>query len=188
MSHTIKFDVAEISRIFDKTYLMLQVPDYKEEQKLRKFVSQMPDKSHVAEIKQYREKRSLDANARFWVLCGKLSDVLGIPPVEIYRDYVRNIGGNYDIVPVANDRVDVWIKNWESNGIGWIAESLGESKHEGYTNVINYAGSSTYNTKQMHNLLNLVIFDCKEQGIETLSPDELARLVDEWGEKHEPKN
>lgn len=44
-----------------------------------------PDKQYVAQIK--RKGRSLDANAYFWVLVGKLSDKLQISP----RAYIGSI-------------------------------------------------------------------------------------------------
>ena len=55
------------------------------------------------------------------------------------------------------------------------------SKIEGCTNVILYYGSSTYNTEQMSRLINLVVEDCKAQGVETMTPDEINRMLSLWG-------
>ena len=55
------------------------------------------------------------------------------------------------------------------------------SKIDGCTNVIVYYGSSTYDSKQMSVLIDRIVQDCKELGIETLPPDELLRLQEEWG-------
>ena len=38
------------------------------------------------ELKEYKQKRSLDSNAYAWVLLGKLQDKLHIPKEDIYRD------------------------------------------------------------------------------------------------------
>ena len=73
-----------------------------------------------------------------------------------------------------------YIRHWEHNGLGWIAQSLGESKLEGYVNVISYYGSSEYDTAQMSRLIDLLIAECREQGIETKTPAELAALMEEW--------
>ena len=51
-----------------------------------------PGKEYVAQIK--RKGRSLDANAYFWVLVGRLADKLQISPEGIYRAYIPDIGGN----------------------------------------------------------------------------------------------
>lgn len=37
-----------------------------------------PTKKYVAEVKEYRERRSLDANAYFHVLVGKIAEVMNL--------------------------------------------------------------------------------------------------------------
>ena len=54
------------------------------------------------------------------------------------------------------------------------------SKIEGCKNVTLYYGSSTYDTRQMSRLIDLVVQDCKEQGIETMTPFELDALKERW--------
>ena len=41
------------------------------------------------ELKKYREKRSLDANAYMWVLISKLQEKLDIQKEEIYKDAIN---------------------------------------------------------------------------------------------------
>lgn len=146
----------------------------------RRFLAAKKDKKYVAEIKEYRERRSQDANAYCWVLLGKLSGKLGLPPEEIYRAAIRDVGDNYEVMPVRNDALERWKAIWQSNGLGWLCEEIGPSKHEGYTNVRNFYGSSAYDKAQMSRLIDNIVQDCKAQGIETLTPDELARLTEEW--------
>lgn len=134
-------------------------------------------------IEKHTEKRSIDANAYFWLLAGKLAPLINATKEEIYREYIKGLGDNFEIVPVRLDARNKWIRNWESNGIGWMCEDLGTSKLHGYTNIICYYGSSTYDTRQMYHLIQLVIFDCKEQGVETKTPRELELLMGEWAEK-----
>jgi hypothetical protein len=136
--------------------------------------------TYTATIKEARKKRSLDANAYFWALCGNLAAVLHIPKTEIYRDLIRNIGGNSVIVPIPNDEVKKYREGWAHNGEGWVTDVLGPSKLEGYTNIIAYYGSSTYDTAQMSRLIDLVVQECQQQGISTLTPLELDRLKGEW--------
>lgn len=174
---TLIFDTAKI--IFDngQYYLALKIPGPAAAGKL---INEMQGRKYQAEFKPYRQKRSLDANAYFWVLCGKLAAKIGLPPEEIYREYIRDIGDNYQIVPIRNDAVDQWIKAWRAHGIGWICDNLGPSKIDGYTNIICYYGSSVYDTAQMSRLINLLVEDCKAQGIETKTPDEIQRMVSLW--------
>ena len=44
-----------------------------------------------------------------------------------------------------------------------------------------YFGSSTYTSTEMATLIDGVISECKDMGIETATPAELARMMGEWG-------
>lgn len=128
-----------------------------------------------------RKGRSLDANAYCWTLIGKLSDRLQTDPSDIYRAYLPDVGGNYEIIPVREDRIEAWEKVWCSGHIGRMVEDLGACRNiKGYHNVRSYYASSDFDTRQMSRLIELVVEDCKQQGIETLTPRELSALVDRW--------
>lgn len=136
------------------------------------------DKDYELTIGKVKQQRSNDANRYFWELVGKLSAKVNIPPEEIYRTFIKDVGGNYEVIPIREDAVDTWIKNWKSKGIGWQCDIIGDSKLRGYKNVICYYGSSTYDTKQMARLIDLCVTECKTQGIETMTPAELSALID----------
>ncbi len=136
------------------------------------------DKTKKYEVKEYKQKRSLDSNSYAWVLLGKLQDKLHIPKEEIYRDLIKNIG-SYEIIPVKNEAVEKFRQAWSKNGLGWITETM-KSKLEGFTNVITYYGSSSYNTAEMTKLIDLIVQECKQLGIETKTPEELRSLLDSW--------
>ena len=55
-------------------------------------------------------------------------------------------------------------------------------KLKGYHNIRSYISSSDYDTAQMSRLIDLVVEDCKQMGIETMTPKELDALVSRWGE------
>ena len=129
-------------------------------------------------LKKYRKKRSNDANAYAWVLLGELQDVLNVPKEEIYRDLIKNIG-SYEIVPVKNEAVEKFRQAWSKNGLGWITETM-KSKLEGFTNVVTYYGSSTYDTKEMTRLTELIVEECKQFGIETKPQNEIDSLLRSW--------
>ena len=145
-------------------------------------VDEMKDNERLSiEVKPFKKRRSLDANAYFWVLCDKLAEKLGRSKVDIYREYVKDIGGNNEVVCVKNNALDRLCQGWQRNGIGWLTDTF-PSKIDGCTNVILYMGSSEYDGAQMGRLLELCIADCKEQGIQTETPEEIALMVARWGE------
>ena len=128
---------------------------------------------------RFRKRRSLDANAYFWALLNKLAEEINIPAIEIYRRYIRHIGGNNTVVCVPDKAVADLTSGWEHNGIGWQTETQ-KSKLKGCTNVILYYGSSTYDTKQMSRLIDMVVQDCQSVGISTMTPREIATLMQGW--------
>lgn len=138
------------------------------------------EKQYILTIKEKKNRRSLNANSYAWVLLDKLAEKLSIAKTDLYRQYIKEIGGNCDTVCVTNKALNDLRNGWEHNGIGWLTDTL-PSKIKGCTNVILYYGSSTYDTAQMSRLINLIVEDCKEYGIETLTPAKLSRMCEEWG-------
>ena len=145
-------------------------------------MDELNDKTLSIEVKPYRAKRSLDANAYFFVLADKLAAKLGTSKEEVYRNAVRDIGGVSEIVCVKNEAVERLCEGWSKNGIAWQTETF-PSKIDGCTNVILYYGSSTYTTDQMSRLIDHIVQDCKAVGIETMTPNAIAEMLSLWGGK-----
>ena len=143
-------------------------------------VRNMKQTLYTLTIKVFRKKRSLDANAYAWVLIGKLADVMRIPPTVVYKNAIQNIGGNYEIIPIREEAVDKFKEVWEKQGLGWPCVDMGPSKIQGYKNLRAYYGSSTYDTRQMSQLIDALIQDCKALDIETLSEEKLSAMMEEW--------
>ena len=136
-------------------------------------------KELAVQIKQYRRKRSLDANAYCWVLCQKIAEIIRSTKEEVYRKAIREVG-QFEILAIQEDAAETFIKIWNSRGLGWYAEEM-DSKIPNCKKIIAYYGSSVYDTKQMSVLIDYIVQECKELGIETLTPQELAVLKREWG-------
>lgn len=133
-------------------------------------------------IDKHKKKRSLDANAYCWVLCKKLADVLGGSDTEIYQECIAKYGVS-TVKPERKDLVDDLVRMWDGMGIGNSHIIMGDSKLEGYVNVKYFYGSSQYNTAQMAHLLENIIDEAQAQGIDTRSPEEIARMMSLWGER-----
>lgn len=133
--------------------------------------------------KKWRKKRSLDANAYFWVLAGKLAAKLGTTATEVYRQYVYDVGDNFRIVPIETELIADWEKLWCDGHLGRMIEDLGECRRTpGYHNIRCFLGSSDYDTVQMSHLIDLIVQDCREQGIETMTPDEIEIMKARWND------
>ena len=136
------------------------------------------------EIKAKKSLRSLDSNAYAWILIDKLAAATGVSKTEVYRNAVRDVGGNSEIVCIKAEAAPQLRKIWESRGLGWQTED-DISKLPGCVNVILYYGSSTFDTRQMSRMIDNLIQDAKAVGIETMPPDKLAALLGEWEGKRE---
>lgn len=136
------------------------------------------DKKLDIKIDIARAKRGLNANGYAWALLGELQEKLGIPKEDLYKEYVRRCGP-FEVIPVRNDSLDRFIETWQSNGLGWVCDTT-KSKLDGYTNVLTYYGSSSYNTKEMSVLLETIVEDCIDNGIPTKREEEVKSLLEEW--------
>lgn len=127
------------------------------------------DKNKLFEIKEHKEKRSLNANALFWNLVGKIADAIRSSKDEVYLLMLKRYGQS-EKVYISKD-VDI-------TGYFNYFEASGE-----YGNMREYTifkGSSEYNTEEMSILIDGVISEAKELGIETLPPWEIERMVQRW--------
>ena len=155
-------------------------PEKEDLGKAMALVRRHKDKLYELTVKEYRKKRSMDANAYAWVLMGKLAQKMGITKEEVYRHYIPDVGDNFTPMCVRQQDVDRFIRSWGTNGIGWIVENLGFAQTPGCRNLLAYHGSSTYDTQQMSRLIDMIVQDCKALDIETLSPEKLEAMKEAW--------
>ena len=160
-------------------WLMVR-PEREDLGKAMALVRKHKDKRYNLEVKEFRKKRSLDANAYAWVLIHKLAEAMRITPEEVYIQQIPNVGNNYTPMCVREQDVERFKKSWQGNGIGWPVKDLGMSQVPGCRNLMAYHGSSTYDTQQMSRLIDLLVQDCKARDIETLPPEKLELLKEEW--------
>lgn len=165
---------------WDGTWLMLLVDDPRQ---ARQYAEENAQKPLRLKLTQWREKRSLSANAYAWLLLNRLSEVLGMPSEEIYKRLIPDVGGNCTAVSVPLDSLEGLKKGWKNNGAGWVVEVIGVSDAPGMVDVMLYYGSSVYDTAQMSRLLELIIQECRQNDIEYLPPEKLAAMMEVWDGK-----
>ena len=145
-----------------------------------------PTKKYRLKIEEHREKRSLDANAYAWKLIGLIAQDQGTDPNNVYRSCIRKSGGTYKIMPIKPEAIDEWERIWNEGGrkVGWFVDDLGPCANiHGYNNVRSWYGSSVFTTKEMSNLIDNLRQDCELLGLPYKTPEEEARLLNEWDEK-----
>lgn len=140
------------------------------------------DDEMIVEIRKERRKRSLDANAYFWTLADQLAAKLGTTAVNIYKELVHRVGV-FDWVLITEDAVDDFLITWAMKGTGWLAEKVKRTKTaKGRPAWVikAYKGSSVYSVEEMSRLIEELVMECKEAGIETMTPAEIEELVNRW--------
>lgn len=142
----------------------------------------LKDKELLVKVSTYSKRRSLSQNAYMWVLIGELSAKLKLSKDDVYKSYIRDYGV-YEVLPIKTEAVERFKSVWTARGVGWVCEELRESKFAGYINVIAYYGSSSYNSAEMSRLIDAIIEDCKAQGINTMSLNDIMLLTNENDKK-----
>lgn len=178
----ITFEKAKWMTDSEGIWLMLQA---KESGAVKNFCQSKKDKQYTARLKEDYGKRSLDANAYMWTLCDKIAKKLETTKENVYLEVIRRVGV-YEYLLLPDKAIESFTRHWEAGGLGNIVKTIDGSKVKDCTRVIVYYGSSTYDKKEMAALINEVVFEAKELGIETYTPEQLAALTDRW--KNEEKN
>lgn len=143
------------------------------------------------EIKKYRAKRSLDANAYYWTLITKLATVIDTSNAEQHNKmlalygYPEVIDGKNCLV-VLPDTKEAQEKVMKAEEYHLKPTSDVREGNDGkmYRTYVLLRGSRTYNTEEMSRLINGLISECKEANIpdsEIATPDEKRILKERYG-------
>ncbi len=131
------------------------------------------DEQKVYEIKEYKQKRSLNANNLLWLLVNKLAIAIKSTADEVYISMLKRYS-ECQLVSVKSEiNVNGFFKYYEEAGKSIL-------KGQSYTHYKIYLGSSEMNTKQMSRLIDGVIDECKALDIETMPEEHIKRLKEEW--------
>ena len=132
-------------------------------------------------IAKWRKKRSLDANAYLWALCSRIAAHQDIKSTkeEIYEFFLQKNELYYTdddgyVVVTVPARTDM--NKLEGH---WKYLSTSEDgKFKGYAML---KGSSLMDSKEMSELLNLVVDKARELGIDTITDWDKQLMLEEWG-------
>ena len=144
------------------------------------------DLSGSVEIRPLKGRRSLNANAYFYVLITKMAEKLGASVNEVHNvmlsryGYPEIMAGNLVTVPLREDIDPNDLEGIHLKASGYVTEN---SKGTRFIQYYLMRGSHTFNTQEMAHLIDGVISEAKEMGIDTLTPEEKERMMSLY-EKH----
>ena len=136
---------------------------------------QLPDDKKY-EVKEYKERRSLNANNYYWELVTQLGNVLGMDKEWLHFLLLQKYGQSEMISVLAEIDMSDYLKYYTE---------AGESNLNGKTfkHYKVYKGSSEMDKKEMSILINGLVEECHTQGIETKTPAEINSLLERWDNK-----
>lgn len=145
----------------------------------RKSALDMVDTLHeydklAVKIDRYKEKRSLNANAYAWQLIGKIGDATRLSKEEVYLRMLKEYGQSDLVSVLSHIPVVHYFKYYEEAG-----ESTLNGKLFKHYRV--YKGSSEFDTREMSIFIDGIVSEAKNLGIETMTPNEIAKMKDLWG-------
>lgn len=146
-------------------------------------MSDMKDKDIRLKAVIWREKRSLNANAYFHVLVGKIAEVTGQSRTEVHNQLISDYGqievGEGRVMDIIMDAAIDWRK-LDCIHLHPTTARRTLDNDRLYQVYLVMRGSHTYDTKEMTTLISGTISEAKDLGIETATPEEQERMLQLW--------
>lgn len=165
----IRGSINDLQLSFDgKQRLVLSLVD-----DFRPLYDELNGKDLIIELKEYKERRSLNANAYAWVLINEIANRLNTSKEAVYFDMLRHYGKSQVISVVADVDLTNFVRYFEE---------FGESELNGklFKHYKVYKGSSEYDTAEMSTLINGIVYEAKDLGIQTEAQNEINRMINSW--------
>ena len=121
----------------------------------------------IFEVNIYKKQRNNDQNAKYWKLLYKLSLKLGIGVHELHKQMLRDYSKQGPVCAPST---------YDMRGVKYY-DVMSKFIKDGveFTSYQVYVPSHELKTDEFAVLLNGLIQECEQQGIETRSPSEIER-------------
>ena len=117
------------------------------------------------ECNKAKRKRTLTQNSYYWALLAQLAGALGLSNDELHFQLLKRYSTPQPFATFDNVDVSKFMRYYERR-----------NQDGNVIYYLFYTPSSEMDTKEFKRLLDGLISECQEIGIDTLTPDEVARL------------
>lgn len=138
-------------------------------EKLSQYLWQL-DKDKKYEIKEYKEKRSLNSNAYAWKLITEIGNVVRKSKEEVYLQMLKDYGQSEIVSMLSSISPVGYFKYYEKFGTGTI-------NNKDFTHYKIYKGSSEFDSKEMSIFIDGIVQEAKQLNIQTLEDIEIEELI-----------
>lgn len=154
-------------------------------------IDSLRERDLAISLKKWRGKRSLPANAYYWVLVAKISDAIGQNQAVVHNILLRRygqmklVGGEIvttlilDTVEAEQDVLEDELTHLKPTSV--LKEGKDGRRWRVYREI---KGSSKYDSKEMATLIDGAVSEAREMGLETLPDGELERMMESYEEHH----
>lgn len=147
------------------------------------YISLLDEGEYSLTIDKKKKARSIRANNYSWALTDKLSEKLLVQGVKLSKDeahaemifrYGQPLLDKNGMPVIISTCQDIKITDFYD-----YAEFIGESelKDKTFKHYKIYVGSHLYSSEEMSKFIAGIVLECKEQGIETETEEEIARMI-----------
>lgn len=126
------------------------------------------DKEKKYEVKEFKKKRTLNQNSYYYLLLNELAQKERIPSTELHFEYIKRSSPFIDILIPKEADTRAFEYYEVRNTI--------EKQNKLFKVVRVFTSSHLLNTIEMGILLDNLIEDCKDNGISTMTPEELQKM------------
>lgn len=152
------------------------------------YLQDIVDKDLRITVKQWRERRSLNSNNYYWQLLSKIADRLRISKPYCHNMMMRRYGQTemfdgqiaYTMLP-DNDDTQKRMDEMEEAHFAPTAMTREGKDGTRYRAWKLLVPSHRMDSKHMSILIDGIVEEAQQLGIQTLTPDELQRIKDQWG-------
>ena len=124
------------------------------------------DKDELYEIRKYKKQRNKEQNKKYWKLIGEMSLKTKLGTEEIHFNMLKSYSQRYEILVPSESQI---------RGIEYYEQKSTIKKNGKEFNVYHvYTPSHELNESEFAILLQGLCEECKQLGIETRSPEEIA--------------
>lgn len=127
------------------------------------------DKLYDVKISEYSDKRTKTMNSYYWVLITKLAEVLRTSKEELHSEIIKRYSQRDYISLLANINPKDYFPYFEY-------QNTYKHNDNTFKSYLVFKRSSDMNKNEFSILLDGLISECNEVGIDTMTPSEIAQL------------
>lgn len=140
-------------------------------------LERLKDKDLRIKVVQYRQKRSLSANALLWHCIGRISEATRADKWDVYLKLLREYG-KFTFVCVQPHMVDAVKSQWREAQV-WNSVDIDGRKA---VQMICYFGSSSYNTAEMSRLIDGALEEMRDLNLDLPMEQDVRAALEQWEE------